>query len=174
MKVVDPGFATFAELVRESVVGVGEKFRKPDDDWAAMFMTEDVDDRVSIFAVGALTDDTRTLGEAVLPVIVRNAEAKRAALIVSSWMLVAKREGETLSEEQQRASLRREVHLHPDRKEVLVVTIAGAVAVEVWVVPIVRDPKKPPTLGEWQNIAAEGTLSGQMIEPWVAALRPSG
>lgn len=131
---------------------VGEKFRKPDDDWQPVLLVWRHGQEVALshLRVPSATERglRRALFEGVVPEMIRTVGGTAAALITSAWLVEAgslDQAKDTVAYVQAGGTLQD----RDDRKEVVYVTAGDADGALRWVAEIKRDGQNPPTLGEW-------------------------
>lgn len=170
---IDRSTEVFAEEIKRQVINVGEEtFNSPDDDWISALFFENGEGEKTYAPLSPelfATDLTKDMLVYVLGQILRDAGARRFALLLNAWRLgtpLGSNDEAPLSKEEglQRAQAMHEewsghYHEHPESVEVLVLQIADQDTAQTWMAEIQRTETDPPTLSEWESVPGEGRFA---------------
>lgn len=145
-------FEEWVSLLRSMAEGVGtDVLTEPDDDWVPVLFAEDGEGEPMIVRLPpeAFKPDNKQMLFAVIPLMLQQLSATRAALLVSTWFVVAP-EG-TDDSDAFRQSLPDTLQDAPGRQEAVVIAAADQEQDVVWMATIERHQDGPPTLRDWRQ-----------------------
>jgi hypothetical protein len=147
---------------------VMERFTKPDDDWAAVvFLLSGRIREVQIIDLDPhFFFDNRTKDALVLVLMtaIKKERAEAIGTIFSAWSV----EGEAAQESVEHNTRPRD---HPQRKEMLIITLVEPGNVRICWAEILRSETETPRLSEWQEDETTQRLEGRFIQPLQEALK---
>lgn len=160
-------FEQFRHGVMERAQQLRATLEGPDDDWPPLLDIQSPDGSVAVCHLGGYMENDEEKDKAaaiIIPGMLVMRHALQAALIHTAWMATGKPgDGQPM-----RASE------HPDRKEVVFVTMADGEHWEMWCAPIKRFRTQPPSLLPFKEFARKGgpmNVSGRMVDSMLQTLQ---
>jgi len=157
-------YRAFVDHVKACATEVGESFTEPEEDWEPIALLQDADSHTTI----VLLDLPKELRPQAIVRMILELKARKVATVYSSWMRVVEPEEVDTYEAETDPGY---VANHPDRKEILLVTVSDAERTESWMADIERTDDAPPALGVWTCVGINENITGAQVDSIKKALR---
>lgn len=163
-----------ANHIKETVEEIGKNL-PPDADW--MPVMEVFDSENNGYVVGLTGFESGEKSSQAMCLAIDQLGGKMVGTVFTAWAVNAK---DVMPDDLIRPGMR--ASSHPDRFEMLIITVMDSNNVKAVAAKIIRDPNQPPVLDEWVPWGQggctgtgenHGKLTGQFVEPLQDALRDS-
>lgn len=166
-------YREFVEHVKASVRRVGLEFKRPDDDWAPVLITEfgEGPRPMALPPEAFESPESKDVLAAAIAAACRIETPHHLAMVTSCWVVKHPLRGQGARALDDVPPPSR----HPRRFEAVVIQVADAERIEMHIAPIVRRRRLPPTLDRWElweegNKPGDG-FSGRFVDDLRHALR---